>query len=501
MSYNHIRLLTLLLAVTTAFFAVCTQTSVYAASTTVSPGDNVSSAISQLKPGETLFLNGGTYALASTITISVSGTASAPITISAVQGQTPVLDFQNKTSQGINIRGDYLVIDGLTVKRTTTTNIYLDKSSSNTTLRNLTVTEARKFGLLSHGQNMILEYSHFYGNVTENTNNTGCGGGWGSAIRVTRDSKFSTIRYNQVYQNWGEGISSLMTSNVDVNHNIARDNYSVNIYLDNVTDATISNNHTYSSDTKYYRCGEPPNCISLAQEKYDDWTETPPSRIKIINNLTYGCRRGAGYSYSEVSGGPGMDNITIANNTLLKSKTNGIYILNQSTSTKNNVPANNIIVNNIVEKGAFIGTNPGLTTDYNLWITAPPANASGPHDKIGDPRFAGNPTTNPATFSLSSSSPAINAGTASLSITKDYADKSRDSSPDIGAYEFLIPVLSADLTDLGDLPTDQVNINDQKVLVSEFGKVGTPGWIKADIDKNGKVEIYDYKTLVEQYGQ
>lgn len=39
------------------------------------------------------------------------------------------------------------------------------------------------------------------------------------------------------------------------------------------------------------------------------------------------------------------------------------------------------------------------------------------------------------------------------------------------------------------------------VLVANFGKTGTPGWIRADFIKNGKVDIFDYNVLVENFGK
>ncbi len=57
----------------------------------------------------------------------------------------------------------------------------------------------------------------------------------------------------------------------------------------------------------------------------------------------------------------------------------------------------------------------------------------------------------------------------------------------------------ADLTDEGDTPGNQVNEFDYNVLVEHFGKTGTPGWIKADIVKNGKVDEFDYNALVSRF--
>jgi len=54
----------------------------------------------------------------------------------------------------------------------------------------------------------------------------------------------------------------------------------------------------------------------------------------------------------------------------------------------------------------------------------------------------------------------------------------------------------------GDLNRDgRVDIFDYNILVADFGKTGTPGWIPSDINGNGKVDIFDYNILVENFGK
>lgn len=83
-------------------------------------------------------------------------------------------------------------------------------------------------------------------------------------------------------------------------------------------------------------------------------------------------------------------------------------------------------------------------------------------------------------------------------------------APESAAY-FLFPASSptlppsttnsADLTDEGDTSGNHVNEFDYNVLVGDFGKTGTPGWIKADIIQNGKVDEFDYNALAEDFGK
>ncbi len=53
-----------------------------------------------------------------------------------------------------------------------------------------------------------------------------------------------------------------------------------------------------------------------------------------------------------------------------------------------------------------------------------------------------------------------------------------------------------------DLNADgEVDTQDWTILKNNFGKTGTSGWIKSDILRNGRVDIFDYGVLLEQYGQ
>ena len=59
----------------------------------------------------------------------------------------------------------------------------------------------------------------------------------------------------------------------------------------------------------------------------------------------------------------------------------------------------------------------------------------------------------------------------------------------------------ADLTNEDDEPGDQVNEADYNVLLSDFGKTGSPGWIPADINDDGVVDEEDYNMLVGAFGE
>lgn len=61
--------------------------------------------------------------------------------------------------------------------------------------------------------------------------------------------------------------------------------------------------------------------------------------------------------------------------------------------------------------------------------------------------------------------------------------------------------IPGDITDDGDTLGNEVNIYDYSLLVADFGKTGSAGFIPADITKDGKVDIFDYNELVANFGK
>ena len=130
-----------------------------------------------------------------------------------------------------------------------------------------------------------------------------------------------------------------------------------------------------------------------------------------------------------------MVNVLIANNTFVNSKsTSGIQI---NDGSHQNVRFYNTIVQ---QDGplpvASMGTGRGITFSHNLWSKAPPSNAIGSGDVIGDPRLSksGN-FTSPAWYALQASSPAQNNAMPINEVTHDFFQRLREQSPNIGALE------------------------------------------------------------------
>src|SRR5215472_12811172 len=80
------------------------------------PLASLQAAADLVRPGDTVEVMNGTYSNNGNdvLTISTSGTASAPITFEAAPGATPVIDSSGAW-QGIEINASYITINGFTV--------------------------------------------------------------------------------------------------------------------------------------------------------------------------------------------------------------------------------------------------------------------------------------------------------------------------------------------------------------------------------------------------
>ncbi|MEU2065225.1 carbohydrate-binding protein [Streptomyces sp. NPDC013455] len=103
---------------------------------TESAPTTLTSAISRITPGGTIYLRGGTYNHSTTITIPVGadGTASARTTLSAYPGEKPVLDFsaqsESPSNRGIQLYADHWRLYGLTVEHAGDNGIYVGGSDN-----------------------------------------------------------------------------------------------------------------------------------------------------------------------------------------------------------------------------------------------------------------------------------------------------------------------------------------------------------------------------------
>ncbi|MGW7165628.1 carbohydrate-binding protein [Streptomyces sp. NPDC054884] len=103
---------------------------------TQSAPTTLTSAISRVAAGGTIYLRGGTYAYGSTVTVPATsnGTAAARTTLAAYPGETPVLNFsaqsESSSNRGLQLFGSYWHVKGLVVERAGDNGIYVGGSDN-----------------------------------------------------------------------------------------------------------------------------------------------------------------------------------------------------------------------------------------------------------------------------------------------------------------------------------------------------------------------------------
>ncbi|MET9971049.1 silent information regulator protein Sir2, partial [Streptomyces sp. NPDC006356] len=96
----------------------------------------LTSAISRIAAGGTIYLRGGTYRYSQTVTIPQgnNGTSGARTTLSAYSGETPVLNFsamsENSSNRGLALNGSYWHLKGLVVERAGDNGIFIGGSNN-----------------------------------------------------------------------------------------------------------------------------------------------------------------------------------------------------------------------------------------------------------------------------------------------------------------------------------------------------------------------------------
>jgi hypothetical protein len=103
---------------------------------TQSAPTTVADAITRIAAGGTVYLRGGTYNLASTVTIAAgnNGTSSARKTLSAYPNEVPVLNFsaqaENSANRGLAVNGNYWHLYGIVVERAGDNGIFVGGSNN-----------------------------------------------------------------------------------------------------------------------------------------------------------------------------------------------------------------------------------------------------------------------------------------------------------------------------------------------------------------------------------
>ncbi|MGE5249113.1 MAG: right-handed parallel beta-helix repeat-containing protein [Bacteroidota bacterium] len=398
--------------------------------TASAPFKSVARGVSVLGPGDTLILQPGIY-YGQPLKVSQSGTSAALIKVS---GPGAILDMQGQSTSGVTLTGSYIRVYGLNVRNSR--NVCVDLRGDYLIVNRLSVHECWDNGINTGGNAHIrILNSRVFRTVLMNSGRT-MSSGWDSGIKV-RLSRDVIIQGNRVFNNYGEGIATRGVY-VVVRGNVVFNNFSANIYT-NSEFATIDRNFVYCTpNSGFERNGKPAAGIALAEEYYPGWG----ARLRyarVLNNIVAYCKNGVRYNGPEsgVIGG-GLKYSTIAYNTLYGTVEAPLGIEYASAQ------AGNLIADNIIWQAnnrlAYIENGTGLTFKHNLWKVLPPIVARGPGDRIGNPGFAAgnNPGYTADAFRLGGGSPAVGAA-ANINVPKDYFSMLRGPLYDMGAAQYSTP--------------------------------------------------------------
>lgn len=423
-----------------------------AAGTLAAPWRTLVKAVGAVGAGDTIWMRGGVHRYTESAKLAKVADAGAWITIDTwpadlASGGRAILDGSD--SSGTDSKDDWNGVDA-----------FYGKGGRFWRIRNLEVRNVKRFGFNTWEGGSDIEFSDcdFHGihlgaihgstassNVTVQrcriydcvrANRTFAydhDGGWPSVVQCGASGY--VIRDSHIYENWGEGIGCYR-SNQTVVGNVLHDNYSVEIYVNNVTDSRIEGNLVYSlQKTAYYRTLDKTTYqaavgIQCANEVGGD---TAFRNNRIVNNIVLGTRRNHFFWWSG-SGGGLIDSV-IANNVFAGSSAgNGGAVV----KIENGTHANSSFANNIVvrDAGTIVqGSGAALTRTANCWWGGAPAGMAGTGDVLADPRFVAPGSNIAADYKLQTGSPCIGVGTTIAAIATDFGGGARSAPYDIGAWE------------------------------------------------------------------
>lgn len=400
-----------------------------------SPWKTIGKAAYYAKAGDTVYLRGGTYS--EVVSIANSGTSSSPITFTAYPSETPILDGKGSIpgsgSYLIMVHGDYVNISGIEVANSNYGGIYIDGSYD--IVDNVYVHHSKAVGIyVSKGQHSTVKNSRVWRNSL--SNEYGNAGAWGSGLTAGRSGvSYVTFSNNQVWENWGEGISTYEATQITIVGNISHDNYTTNIYISDATNVLCDSNFVYMDPSSYVYGGTGSNVgIMLGDES----TSLPSANITVTNNIAYGNHRNFHWWKGP---NPGITNLLVANNTFVNS-TGSASMGEGNVLISPGTFSNVRFVNNIISQDDSLPviatvSQAGITYSHNNWSSTPYSPAVGSGDIIGKPGFTKNGSYFATEyFRLLSTSPDIEKGITLSEVTKDYFGANRVSLPDLGAVEY-----------------------------------------------------------------
>ncbi|MGL5805560.1 MAG: right-handed parallel beta-helix repeat-containing protein, partial [Xenococcaceae cyanobacterium] len=260
--------------------------------------------------GGTIYLREGTYYQTESEWLG-SGTADNHLKISAYNGEKVTLDgSQFGDSAFYAVGSQYLDINGLEIENFGGHGIEII-AGDNVTLTNNSMHDLYGMGIRVRGNlievegtdsdkatNILIDNNEIYYTQKYNSGSNKGNVLWGMAMNVMNVENV-TVTNNEIYKNYGEGIGLELAQYCTVANNTLYDNFSVEMYVDNVIDSKYHSNFIYNTgDAEFLRNGYQANGIQIANETYK--VSGDPSRyyvnnVEITNNIVVGGSHGLYY--------------------------------------------------------------------------------------------------------------------------------------------------------------------------------------------------------------
>lgn len=369
------------------------------------------------RPGDTIILQAGTYAPGRPIVLGNAGAPGKPITLRAQEGAEVIIDGSNLSADEnlIGVSASHIVIQGLTVRNSPASGIAVWGPGSrvhHVEVRDNILHDCVKSGIYSGFnrltdpvRDLLFESNTIYNCVLMNKG--GDGQSWAFAIG-TGPSRNVTIRNNLVYQNYGEGVGFYLSDQGLAEGNTVRDNFSVNLYLDNTTNTRVLNNFIYCTGAQeFFRFNKPANGISIANENYGGLSNLS-SHNEIRGNILAGNR--AAFYCGNYQAGGGLRHTVFAHNTAYGS-TSALLAIDPDPGHSDSRIYNNIFYQTArAPLTAISGDSAEIDFSHNLWFSGRPQEiAVSKDDLFENPRFTDPVSQTRDGFQLQPHSPALDA--------------------------------------------------------------------------------------------
>ncbi len=387
-------------------------------------------------PGDTVLIRSGVYVNTNPQSLiaylTISGTATKPITFKAYPGETPILQLNNNNYAGFSINGcDYITIDGITIIGNND-NVTLQYAQSQQNNTGNTATTGSGVAINNQYQNETNRPHHI---IVRNCKISKCAGGgiyanYADYITIENNIVSECGWYSpfansgiSMYQNWNSdnttGFKNFITGNICYRNENYIPFYVLGIITDGNGIIVDDSRNTQNNSTQGKYLGKTYIANNLVFDNGGRAIHCFESdNVLAINNTCYKNCKSPAIKQGELTAYD-SSNITFANN--IVSPSNGIPPINKDNNTTSNI----IAINNL------------FTANQNL------ANPQGTNTIVGNAGFV-NPTINFATanFHIQSNSLAINVGTTTNAplTDKDGIVRLANNLIDIGCYEYLNPL-------------------------------------------------------------